>query len=154
MDYTIFNFSTNATLLKNEKLKLTFDYYNNRSDYSTYINIPNEMKNEREGFSTSFSYGQLKNKKYWLVQLTYANLESFDVVHYFAQNDWVRWDYSSIGCPYGRISNFHGIRFTGGYAIHKNFVLKLNYYKVEQLKAISGIKETGDRILLDLDIKF
>ena len=154
MNYAILNLSLNGILLKNKKLKFTFDYYNNMSDYRQNVNIPNSMVNEREGFSSSISYGQLKQRNDWLIMLTYANLESYAAIDYFAQNDWARWDYSSNGSPDGRLTNFQGIRFTAGYAIRKNFILKLNYYKVEQLVATGISKENGDRIRLDLDIKF
>jgi len=154
MNYAILNLSVNGTLLKNKKLKFTFDYYHNLSDYSQDVNIPGIMKNEREGYSASLSYGQLKQRKDWLIMFTYANLQSFAAVDYFAQNDWARWDYSGYGSPDGRLTNFQGIRFTAGYTIRKNFILKLNYYKVEQLVATGSSRETGDRIRLDLDIKF
>ena len=104
--------------------------------------------------SASLSYGQLKERKDWLLMCTYANLGRFAAVDYFAQNDWARWDYSGQGSPDGRLTNFQGMRVTAGYAIRKNFVLKLNYYKVAQLVSQGATKETGDRIRLDLDIKF
>ena len=154
MNYGILNVSMNGALLKNQKLKFTFDYYNNLLDYGQDANIPNNMKNERFGYTTSVSYGRLKERNDWLIIATYGRMESFAAVDYFTQNDWARWDYSGNGSPDGRLTNFQGIRFTAGYAIRKNFVLKLNYYKVEQLVATGISKENGDRIRLDLDIKF
>jgi hypothetical protein len=154
MNYAILNLSMKGALLKNKKLKFTFDYYNNLSDYTDHPNISNNMKNERVGFSTSIAYGQLKARKDWLLMLTYGHMESFAAVDYFTQNDWARWDYSSYGSPDGRLTNFQGIRFTAAYAIRSRFILKLNYYKVEQLVATGISKENGDRIRLDLDIKF
>jgi hypothetical protein len=154
MNYAIFNLGLNGAVLKNAKLKFTFDYYNNLTDYTQNPNIPNHLKNERNGYSASLSYGRLKAGKDWLVMLTYGRMEAFSAVDYFTQNDWARWDYSTVGSPDGRLTNFQGIRFTAGYAICKSFILKLNYYKVEQIKALGSVKETGDRIRLDLDIKF
>ncbi|MDG1915875.1 MAG: putative porin [Crocinitomix sp.] len=154
MNYGILNVSMNGALLKNQKLKFTFDYYNNLIDYGQDANIPNNMKNERFGYTTSVSYGRLKERNDWLIMATYGRIESFAAVDYFTQNDWARLDYSGNGSPDGRLTNFQGIRFTAGYAIRKNFVLKLNYYKVEQLVATGISKENGDRIRLDLDIKF
>ncbi len=154
MNYAIFNLGANGTLLKKCKLKWTFDYYMNMIDYSQNENITDVMKNEVQGYSASLSYGALNNRRDWLVMLTYANMGRYSAVDYFAQNDWARWDYSSNGSKDGRLTNFQGIRFTMGYAIRKKFILKLNYYKVEQLKSLNVSKETGDRIRLDLDIKF
>ncbi|NOQ74399.1 MAG: hypothetical protein GQ574_20485 [Crocinitomix sp.] len=154
MNYAIFNLSMNGKLLKSEKLKWTIDYYKNFKDYSQNEFIPKEMENEVEGYSASLAFGELKSSKDWMIKLSYANMEAYSAISYFAQNDWARWDYSSSGSPDGRLTNFQGIRFTAGYAIRKNFILKLNYFKVEQLKSQGFSKETGDRIRLDLDIKF
>ena len=154
MNYAIFNLSANGELLKSHKLKWTFDYYKNLNDYSQNENITAAMKNEVQGYSASLSYGALMNRKDWLVMLSYAHMGAYSAVDYFAQNDWARWDYLDGGSKDGRLTNFQGIRFTAGYVIRKNFTLKLNYYKVEQLKSVNSSKETGDRIRLDLDIKF
>ena len=73
---------------------------------------------------------------------------------FFAQNDWVRWDFSSYGSPDGILSKFKGIELNTAYLIRKNFRLKMRYFMVDQLISYGLSKETGNRIRLDLYIGF
>tara|TARA_Y100000385_G_scaffold14347_1_gene14638 strand:+ start:2748 stop:3017 length:270 start_codon:yes stop_codon:yes gene_type:complete len=85
---------------------------------------------------------------------SYAKLQKFSAVDFLAQNDWVRWDYSSSGSPDGRLTNFSGIELVAGYKINEKVSLKMKYYFVEQLIPLTNNKENGSRIRLDLDVKF
>lgn len=154
IDYSIFHLGGQIIVDKNRKMKLGLEYYNNFQDYSSIDSIPNNLKNQTIGFVLSTEYGSLKNKGDWLFYLSYANIEKYSIVDYFAQNDWSRWDYSSIGVSGSRISNFHGVEIKIGYAIKENFNLNLRTYFVEQLVEIGNFKENGSRMRLDLNIGF
>jgi hypothetical protein len=71
-----------------------------------------------------------------------------------AQNDWARFDYSSHGSPDGRLSNFKGVELVAGFLLDGQASLKMKYYLVQQLVPYGVTRETGNRIRLDLDVKF
>ena len=154
LDYTILNFGSLFKVMKNSTFKLGIEYYTNLENYATEDSIPFNLRNQKRGFVISAKYGDVNEKGNWLIHLYYANLEKFAIVDYFAQNDWARWDYSSINATGSRISNFHGIELRVGYAIKEKFNLILRSYFVEELVKIGNFKENGSRIRLDLNIGF
>ena len=154
LDYSILHLGSQFIVDKKRKLKLGVEIYNNIQDYSQIDSIPDNLKKETLGFVCSVEYGSMKSKGDWLLYLAYANIQKYSIVDYFAQNDWSRWDYSSIGATGARISNFHGIEIKIGYAIKENFNLNLRTYFVEQLVKTGDFKENGNRMRLDLNIGF
>ena len=154
LDYSIFHLGSQIIIGKKRNLQFGLEIYNNFQDYSRNDSIPNHLKNETLGIVLSAEYGAMKNKGDWLFYLSYANIQKYSIVDYLAQNDWSRWDYSSIGASGSRISNFHGVEIKVGYAIKENFNLNLRTYFVEQLVKVGNFKETGSRIRLDLNIGF
>ena len=154
LNYSIFHLGVDFKIFKKPPLNLGLEFYNNLEDYSTIKSIPSNLKDQKKGFVVSAKYGQIKKSGDWLIHLYYSNIQKFAIVDYFAQNDWVRWDYSSIGATGARISNFHGIEIRIGYAIKEQFNLILRSYFVEQLVPLGTYKETGSRIRLDLNIGF
>ena len=140
--------------MDNPKFEIGLDFYNNFQGYSTKDFIPTNLKNQNKGFVISSKLGQLKNKGDWTFHFYYAHIQRFAIVDYFAQNDWVRWDYSSFNASGARISNFKGIELRIGYNIEKNLNLILRGYVVQQLITQGNFKEDGNRIRLDLNIKF
>lgn len=153
-DYSILNIGTTLLLSKNNNFNFEIDYYNNLENYANNNNIDTVFKNQNQGIVTGLSYGQLKKKSDWKLKATYTYLERYAAVDFLAQNDWARWDYSSLDSPDGRLTNFNGIELVASYMLVKNMKLTLKYYKVEQLIPYGLAKENGDRIRLDLDIKF
>ena len=153
-DYTILNVGTIVRLLKKEALYLEADYYNNLKDYNSNDFIANAFKKQKSGFVTALSFGNLNKKADWKFKATFSYLEQYAAVDFQAQNDWVRWDYSSFDSPDGRLTNFKGVELIASYLLDKNIKLTLKYYKVDQLIPYSVSKENGDRIRLDFDIKF
>ncbi len=89
-----------------------------------------------------------------MFKASFAYLQQFAAVDIFAQNDWARWDYSSVGSPDGRLTNMMGIELVAAFVIIKNLTLKVKYYKVRQLVPYGVALENGDRIRFDIDIKF
>lgn len=154
LDYSIFHFGSQIAVDKEKKIKLGFELYTNLQDYSRLDSIPNNFKNETSGIVLSAEYGSMEEKGDWLFYISYANIQKYSIVDYFAQNDWSRWDYSSIGASGARISNFQGVEIKIGYAVKKNFDLNLRTYFVEQLVKVGNFKENGSRIRLDLNIGF
>ncbi|GAA4238658.1 hypothetical protein GCM10022291_30000 [Postechiella marina] len=153
-DYTVFHVGGELSLSKKPLINLEADYYNNIEDYSSTTNIPNQLKNETEGFVAGVSYGALKTKGDWFFKLTYNYLEQYAAVDFLAQNDWVRWDYSSFNSPDGRLTNYKGTEFVTAYKLNKNMTFKMKCYFVDQLVAYGNYKENGNRIRFDFDVKF
>lgn len=154
IDYSIFHLGSQLALDKKQKIKLGLEWYHNLQDYAQVDSIPSQFKNEGSGFVLSAQYGAMKKKGDYLFFVSYANIQKYAVVDYFAQNDWARWDYSSVGAAGARMSNFHGVEIKVGYAIKENFNLNLRTYFVEQLVAAGDFKENGSRMRLDLNIGF
>ena len=154
IDYAIFHIGTGFDIMKNKLLSVEFDYYHNFRNYSQNDSIPTNFKDQKSGMVIGLKYGAFKQKGDWLFKATYTYLEQYAAVDVMAQNDWARWDYSSFGSPDGRLTNFNGIELVAGLMIDKRISLKMKYYVVEQLIPYGTSKETGNRIRLDLDIKF
>ena len=152
LNYSILHLGGDVAITN--KLNVGLEFYNNFEDYSNHDSIPSILKEQRKGFVTSIKYGKIKKKGDWHVHLYYANLQKFAIVDFFAQNDWARWDYSSIGATGSRLSNFQGIELQIGYALKEKFNLILRTYFVEELIQSGSFKENGSRIRLDLNIGF
>ena len=108
MNYAILHIGTKIELIKKPKITAAFDYYQNIRDYSSNDSIPQNFRNQKQGFVSSTSIGKLDKKGDWKLQLTYTHIERFAAVDFLAQNDWARWDYSSLDSPDGRLTNFKG----------------------------------------------
>lgn len=154
LSYTIFHLGTKVKCFDSPRLVVGVDLYDNLQNYSSQDSIPLNLKNQKKGFVISAKLGQLKNKGDWAFHFYYAHIQKFAIVDYFAQNDWVRWDYSSFNASGARISNFKGVELRAAYNIEKNFNLVLRAYVVQQLITQGSFKEDGNRIRLDLNIKF
>ncbi|MBT8309319.1 MAG: hypothetical protein HKO72_05260 [Flavobacteriaceae bacterium] len=153
-DYSILHIGTRLNLLKRDKLKVEFDFYENLEDYSQNDSIPNNLKEEKSGMVIALKYGNLRMTKDWQFTATYSQLQQYSAVDFLAQNDWARWDYSSFDSPDGRLTNYKGVEFTVGYKIDERMILKAKCYFVEQLIPYGIAKETGSRIRFDIDYKF
>lgn len=154
LDYSIVHLGSEITIHKPLQLKLGIELYKNFHSYANVDSISTDLKDQTNGFVLSLMHGQTKEKGDWLFSISYAHLQKFAIVDYFAQNDWSRWDYSSIGASGSRISNFQGVELKLGYAIQDHFNLILRSYFVEQLVKLGHFREYGNRIRLDLNIGF
>ena len=154
LDYSIFQIGAKTTIIESPKIIVGLDYYHNLENLNRYDSIPKSFKNQKSGVVASIGIGELKTRGDWTVGTTLSYIEKHSIIDFFAQNDWVRWDYSSYGSPDGRLSNFKGLELNAAYLIRKNFRLKARYFMVEQLIPFGVSKETGNRIRLDLDIGF
>lgn len=154
MDYAIAHIGANIELLNQPKIMAGFDYYYNTKSYKNSNSISQNLKNEKQGFISNLSIGDLDKKGDWKLQVTHTYLEKFAAVDFLAQNDWARWDYSSQGSSDGRLTNFKGLEISSGYAIDSNINLKIRYFIVEEIIPLGTEKETGNRIRLDFNINF
>jgi hypothetical protein len=154
LNYKILHLGMNLIIFEEPKISFGLDLYQNVEDLQKNLSVPEELRDQKKGLITNLSWGKLTEKDDFMFQVYYAYLERFAAVDFLAQNDWARWDYSSQGSPDGRLTNFKGLELLAGYMINKNFRLKMRYFVVDQLVPYGISKENGNRIRLDLDIRF
>jgi len=154
LDYTIFHMGIDIAPSPILNTVLSLEWYHNLENYDSHSSINSIYKDQKTGYVVSLKYGDVKEKGNYLFHLYYAHLAKYAIVDYFAQNDWVRWDYSSFGATGSRISNFEGVELQLGYAIDQKFNLILRAYWVEELISLSEFRENGNRIRLDMNIGF
>lgn len=154
INYSILHLGTKVDIIKNPKITVGFDYYQNIQDYNNNDSIPKQLQNQKIGYVANAGIGKLDKKDDWKVQLTYNYLERFAAVDYLAQNDWARWDYSNAGSADGRLTNFKGLEIMVGYTLAENMDLRVRFFTVEQIVPYGIAKENGNRIRLDFNIGF
>lgn len=154
MDYAIGHLGTQVTIFNKPLIKGEIDIYQNFQNYESNDSISSNFKNQKKGLIVGLSYGSTKAKGNYKVKITYTHLEQFAAVDFLAQNDWARWDYSSIGSPDGRLTNFKGMEVMIGYALADKIVLSSRAFFIEQLVPYGSFKETNSRIRFDIDIGF
>ena len=148
--YSIFHLRSKLNLAQ---ISFDLDYYYNIRNYENNINIEQEFKNQKTGYTIGIQFGNLNTSKNWMYKLTYAYLERYSILDYMAQNDWARWDYSSSNSPDGRLSNLKGVEAVIAYSISDKINLVTKYYIVEQLIPFGTNKENGQRIRFDINVK-
>ncbi len=127
------------------KYSIGFDYFSNLKNYDNVVAIPTVFKDQKTGYAASFGYGIKKIS----IGYTYANIEKFAVINYFAQDDWLRWGNDNMTSS----SNFKGHELALKYTINSNFNAVFRAFKVEGIKTTGTNLETGTRVRLDLNIK-
>jgi len=163
LDYNIFNTGIKLGLDIGMPLSFGFDFMINLVDYGNekYKNIVKDyLKDEKTGFVASVKLGSLKKQGDWTLAYYFTQIQKYSVVDYFAQDDWIRWNYSDAegeGLTGARSSNFGGSEIRLGYAFGSGFNCVLRTYLVEALVKKGGSSdkalETGNRIRLDFNIK-
>lgn len=154
IDYSILHIGGNLEIANNPKMKVGLDYYNNFKSLSRNDSIPIDLRNQKQGLVVYIGLDMLKTEGDWALKLTCLHMEKYAVLDYFAQNDWVRWDYSSQNSPDGRLTNFKGFEIMIGYNISNKINLIMRGFAVNQIIPLGLEKETGNRIRLDFNIKF
>jgi len=153
-DYTIFQLGAEALVFEYPRITIGIDLYQNLQNYDDNDKIPDVLKNQKKGFVTSIVWGGLEKKGDFALGAYYTYLERYAAVDFIAQNDWVRWDYSSQGSRDGRLTNLKGLELTTGYRISKMLMVKVRYFNVEQLVPYGTALENGNRIRLDVNFRF
>lgn len=153
LDYKIMHIGSRFNFKHFSLLHIELDYYYNMQDYRQTVEIPSDLQDQKLGMVASISYGAKKQKGDWIIKGSYALLQRYAAVDFLAQNDWARWDYSSVGSPDGRLTNMKGIEIVAAYMIDSKASLVMKYYLVEQLIPYGITKENNSRIRFDLDVK-
>lgn len=122
-------------------LFINLEDYENDPDPFTAANA-----DETTGYTFSVMLGSTANAKDWLLGYTYARIEQFAVDNSYAEDDWVR--FGAGGQT--RASNIKGHELRAGYAITDNVNVLTRVYLVDAITT----KEKGDRLRVDLNIKF
>ncbi|MDH3699546.1 MAG: putative porin [Flavobacteriaceae bacterium] len=154
LDYTILHFGGQFRLGNSPLVILGADFYRNLEDLGDIGPVAEPLRDQKTGVTAQLSFGELTQKGKWKGHVIYAYLERFAAVDFLAQNDWARWDYSSQGSPDGRLTNMKGIELMAGYALSEQMDLQLKVYSVKQILPLGDTKESGDRIRLDINIRF
>ena len=153
-DYKIVHLGAKALVSEHPKINLGIDIYQNLQNYEDNQLIPDDLKDQKTGIVFNALYGSLDKKGNMAFGLDLTYLERYAAVDFIAQNDWVRWDYSSQGSRDGRLTNYKGISLMTGYRISKMLQVKVRYFTVEQLIPYGRSLENGNRIRLDIDFKW
>lgn len=117
--------------------------------------VGNDHQNETTGYSATFEIGKLKAAKDYLLSVTYAHVEKYSVLDYFAQDDWMRWGFSG-GAGGTRGSNFKGLELRAAYAFGPNLNLVARTYLIKGIapNKPEATLETNNRFRLDLNVAF
>ena len=153
LNYKIGHLGMDAGIWPGKALRAEIDLYHNFENLGANDSIPVQFRDQKNGLVLALRYGDLTKKGNWHASLTYTHLERFAAVDYLAQNDWARWDYSSLGSPDGRLTNMKGFELVVAYAINPKIDLQMRTYLVKQLVAVGAFTETNSRIRFDINIR-
>ncbi len=115
----------------------------------------NNHQDQKTGYTATLELGQLKAAKDFLFSVTYAHIEKYAVLDYFAQDDWMRWGFSG-GAGGTRGSNFKGFEFRAGYSFGPKCNLIARAYFIDGIapNKPGAVLETNNRFRLDMNIGF
>jgi len=109
--------------------------------------------NERTGGCLKFGYEHETRRAHWETSLNYTYMPKYSAVDYFAQNDWARWNYRSMGSPVSNLTNIQGIEFVFKYWHSEKINITMKYFNTSRIKAEGPVRENNDRLRVDLNIK-
>ncbi|MEM9824091.1 MAG: putative porin [Bacteroidota bacterium] len=155
MNYHLFNtsFCYEFTGFR-QKISAGFDLFYNTTDYTQEGKMEEAYLNEKTGWVLNVKLGQLKKQSDFTLEFYYASIDKYAIVDFLAQNDWARWDYSGNNASGSRLSNFSGYEIRAGYQLTHFFNLILRYYQIQEKVTPQTFKENGQRIRLDLNVRF
>lgn len=139
--------------------KLPVSVYGNLMHNFAMLGDPNMMENsldnQKTGYSATLEIGGLAAAKNWQLAATWAHIEKYSVVDYYAQDDWMRWGFSG-GAGGTRGSNYEGFELRAGYAFGPKFNLVARAYFIDGIapNKTNATLETNNRFRLDLNIGF
>ncbi len=154
IDYKFIISGARARINTKLPFELGVDYVVNIEDYNNNPAINNHYKDQKISFVGHLQIGKSKNKGDWLLGYYYAFKQKYSVVDYYTEDDWVRWG----NIDRNRNTNYTGHEARFGYTFAPKFNMVLRAYTVEaivkRLENNAIATETGNRIRLDLNIKF
>lgn len=154
LNYLVLHLAGQFRISKKPFCSIGLELYKNFTDYSAHQDMLDAFKDQTRGLVSTLQVGETKKKGDWKVILYLAEIQKYAFVDYFAQNDWARWDYSSMGATGSRLTNFRGAELRIVYLVKPNFDINLRTYLVEDLVQTGAFQENGSRIRLDMNIKF
>ena len=154
LNYAILHIGSKINLMPKNGLALEVDYYQNLEDLSRNDSIPVNFIDQKKGLTVSTRIGDLDEGGHWFFRTSYNYQERYAAVDFLSQNDWARWDYSNLGSPDGRLTNYKGIELMAAYAITSKIDVQTRWFFVEQLVPLGAFKETNNRVRFDINIEF
>jgi hypothetical protein len=154
-DYTLWVLSLQGRLrAAGLPLRLGLDLVTNSEDYpdvdpmnpGSDEQFTFDNRNETDGYVTSMSFGDLKEKGHWLAAYYYARIETLAVHNSYSEDDWVRWGTATQT----RASNMKGHEFRFGYRFGKRSDVVARLYGAEAITTI----EDGKRFRVDINHTF
>ena len=122
------------------------DFYHNFENYNDNQEMNEIYKGQKTGYAGSVKYTIHK----FQVGYSYAHIEKYAVIDYFAQDDWLRWGTET----FTRSSNFRGHEFKLRYYFNSQFNLTFRTWLVKGIVTTESHLESGDRFRLDFNFKF
>lgn len=154
LNYSILHIGSRLNILPQQGLTLEVDYYQNLENLSKNDSIPEAFVDQKKGLTVSTRIGDLHERGHWFFRTSYNYQERYAAVDFLAQNDWARWDYSALGSPDGRLTNYKGFELMAAYAITNNIDIQTRWFFVNQIIPFGAFRETNNRVRFDINIKF
>lgn len=150
LSYQLLQLNSAFVIQKGAGIHIGADLMLNLKDYDNNSDITSAFSDEKTGIALNLKYGTLSKKGDFSTGIYLTRIEKYAIVDYFAQNDWGRWDYSSIDSPAARLSNYKGFQLMGGYQITDKVKALAKFFLIEQLKSNSPFNESGSRVRLEI----
>lgn len=124
------------------------DVFYNFLDYDAadVAPFPADDADQNLGYVLSLVWGQLRQKRDFVIGYYYSHIETFAVNASYAQDDWIRFGSGAQTDS----SDFEGHEIRVGYAVSKNINLLARLYLVEAITT----EQDGNRFRLDLNWRF
>ncbi len=143
MDYKIW---ASSIQYKRNHFIFGADLYQNLENYADHPDMDDVYKDQKTGYVGSVKYSIKK----FQFGYSYAHIEKYAVIDYFAQDDWIRW-----GTPtFTRSSNFKGHEFKARYHFNSQFNITFRSWFINGIVTTGNHLESGNRFRLDLNFKF
>ena len=150
-DYKIGTLSARYTHQTKKPLAVGVDLHYNVENYVN-TNVDPMVQKEKLAAVLTVKYGELKKQNDWMLQAIYAQVGKMSVVPFLSQNDWGRWSYENSSV--GKLTNFNGMEWRFAYRIVEQVDMVIRYYNIHSKVKPGAFHNTGERIRLDLNVKF
>ncbi len=143
MDYHLW---CSSVQYKSNSFIIGLDFYQNLKNYDHNPDMETVYKDQKTGYVGSIKYSIHK----FQFGYSYAHIEKYAVIDYFAQDDWLRW-----GTPtFTRSSNFKGHELKARFHINSQINITFRNWFVNGIVTTGSHLETGNRFRLDFNFSF
>lgn len=150
-DYKIGTFSARFTHQTKKPIAVGIDLHYNVENYVNDPGVPVGQKEKLAAVMT-IKYGKLSKPKDWMLQAIYARVGHMSVVPFLSQNDWGRWSYKNSS--FGKLTNFNGMEWRFAYRMMEQVDMVIRYYHIHSRVKPGAFHNTGERIRLDINVRF